>query len=306
MKQEWMEKIEEKGNYDGREECGGNWRGHMGQAAADNEWICLARAYCSPFWGANVEKLDVRPCKNGVRISLIPEVETDECVQKKFFRAGFEEVANFLAGLNDAEFMGGPTHIYHHFLFPELSRREKIPCGVQAPPPSRGEGNHTNSANRMEGKMEKSKFKENLCFFAWPAVMSGYIIAASAGLNFLIRVVSGREASPIYYFFWMVGGVALSWAGWRGWKRAKQLDLLDPKSEFLGLPLVSLLGRKNFYQFSMVFSCLLFSFGWMRPGGPGPVISLLAACLVAVFTRKYLVAKAELEFARAKEEGLAA
>lgn len=141
---------------------------------------------------------------------------------------------------------------------------------------------------------------ETIYFFSLPAAITGANFFITAPWNFVVRVAAGREAeaNPFFYFAVTLAGVALVWAGWRGWKKAKQLDLLEPKSDFLSLSRVDLLARKNRLKFFLVFNCILFAHAWVFPG---PVTLLLMAGLVAIFSRKYLVAKAELQFVRAKE-----
>lgn len=139
---------------------------------------------------------------------------------------------------------------------------------------------------------------ETLYFFSLPAIITGANFFIIAPWNFVIRTAAGREANPFFYFSVTLAGGALAWAGWRGWKKAKQLELLDPKSDYLGLPRTSILTRKNRLKFFLIVNCILFAHAWVYPG---PVTLLFMAGLVAIFSRMYLVAKAELEFVRARE-----
>lgn len=148
--------------------------------------------------------------------------------------------------------------------------------------------------------MMKSKKMETLYFFAWPAIITGANFFITAPWNFVVRLAMGRgtEADPFFHTFVTLAGAALVWAGWRGWKKAKQLDLLDPKSDFLGLPRIALLARKKRLQGWLIVMCVLFAQAWVFPG---PVMLLLMAGVVAIFTRRYLIARAELQFVRARE-----
>ncbi|MHB8149199.1 MAG: hypothetical protein ACYDIB_03465 [Desulfobulbia bacterium] len=144
---------------------------------------------------------------------------------------------------------------------------------------------------------------EIIYFFSLPAIITGANFFITAPWNFVVRMAAGREAeaNPFFYFAVTLAGAAMVWAGWRGWKKAKQVDLLDPKSDFLGLSRVDLLARKNRLKVFLIINCVLFAHAWVFPG---PVLLLLMAGVVAIFSRKYLIAKAELQFVRAKE-GLA-
>lgn len=147
--------------------------------------------------------------------------------------------------------------------------------------------------------MQSEKLK-TLYFFSLPAVITGANFFITAPWNFVVRLAAGREAeaNPFFYFAVTLAGAALIWVGWRGWKKAKQLELLDPKSDFLSLSRVDLLARKNRLKVFLIINCVLFAHAWVYPG---PVLLLLMAGVVAIFSRKYLVAKAELQFVRAKE-----
>lgn len=141
---------------------------------------------------------------------------------------------------------------------------------------------------------------ETLYFFSLPAVITGANFFITAPWNFVVRMAAGREAeaNPFFYFAVTLAGAALVWAGLRGWKKAKQLDLLDPDSYALNLSRPILAYRAKKLKFILVGCCLLFAHAWIFPG---PIMLLLTAGLVAWISRRYLLAKAELQFVRSRE-----
>jgi|GEM_PF-2042668 len=147
---------------------------------------------------------------------------------------------------------------------------------------------------------EKTAAMEALYFLSLPAIITGANFFITAPWNFVVRMAAGREAeaNPFFYFAVTLAGAVLVWAGWRGWKKAKQLDLLDPDSESLNLSLVILSHRATRLKSVLIGCCILFAHAWIFPG---PVMLLMTAVLVAWISRKYLLAKAELQFIRARE-----
>ncbi|PKN23196.1 MAG: hypothetical protein CVU68_01755 [Deltaproteobacteria bacterium HGW-Deltaproteobacteria-3] len=139
---------------------------------------------------------------------------------------------------------------------------------------------------------------ETLYFFSLPAIITGANFFITAPWNFVVRTAAGREVNPFFYFSVTLAGAALAWAGWRGWKKAKQLDLLDPDSDSLCLSRPILALRAQRLKFILIGCCVLFANAWVFPG---PVMLLMTAGLVAWISRKYLLAKAELQFVRARE-----
>lgn len=141
---------------------------------------------------------------------------------------------------------------------------------------------------------------ETIYFFSLPAAITGANFALTGPWNFLIRVVAGRgaEANPFVFMAATIAGVALVWAGLRGWKKAKQLDLLDPDSDSLCLSRPILAHRATRLKSVLIGCCILFAHAWIFPG---PVMLLMTAVLVAWISRKYLLAKAELQFVHSRE-----
>lgn len=141
---------------------------------------------------------------------------------------------------------------------------------------------------------------ETIYFFSLPTMITGANLFITGPWNFMIRLVAGRwdETTPFAFLAATLAGAALAWAGWRGWKKAKQLDLLDSDSDSLNLSRPILAYRAKKLKFILVGCCLLFAHAWIFPG---PIVLLITAGLVAWISQKYLLAKAELEFARAKE-----
>lgn len=141
---------------------------------------------------------------------------------------------------------------------------------------------------------------ETIYFFSLPAAITGANFFITAPWNFVVRVAAGREAeaNPFFYFAVTLAGAALVWAGWRGWKKAKQLDLLDTDSDSLGLSQPILAFRAKRLKFVLIGCCVLFAHAWVFPG---TVMLLMTAGLVAWISRKYLLAKSELQFVRARE-----
>jgi hypothetical protein len=141
---------------------------------------------------------------------------------------------------------------------------------------------------------------ETIYFFSLPAIVTGVNFFITGPWNFVIQMVAGRgdEASPFVFFAATLAGATLVWAGWRGWKKAKQLDLLDPDSDSLCLSRPILALRVQRLKFILIGCCVLFANAWVFPG---PVMLLMTAGLVAWISRKYLLAKAELQFVRARE-----
>ena len=141
---------------------------------------------------------------------------------------------------------------------------------------------------------------ETIYFFSLPAIITGANFFITGPWNFVVRLVAGRgdEANPFVFLAATLVGAALVWIGWRGWKKAKQLDLLDPDSDSLNLSRAILSYRAKKLKFILVGCCLLFAHAWIFPG---PIMLLLTAGLVAWISRKYLLAKSELQFVRARE-----
>lgn len=141
---------------------------------------------------------------------------------------------------------------------------------------------------------------ETLYFFSWPAIISGANFVITAPWNFVVRVAVGRgaEVDPFFHAAVTLAGAALIWAGWRGWKKAKQLDLLDTDSDSLCLSRPILALRAQRLKFLLIGCCVLFAHAWVFPG---PMMLLMTAALVAWISRKYLLAKSELQFVRARE-----
>lgn len=141
---------------------------------------------------------------------------------------------------------------------------------------------------------------ETIYFFSLPAAITGANFVLTGPWNFLVRVAAGRgaEANPFIFFAATMAGVALVWAGLRGWKKAKQLDLLDPDSDSLCLSRPILALRAQRLKFLLIGCCVLFAHAWVFPG---PMMLLMTAALVAWISRKYLLAKSELQFVRARE-----
>ena len=111
--EECLDFIEEMGEFDHREEWGGNWRGHMGKVdLVEEDCIVFSRSWCDPFWGCNLERIRMERMKNGnTKVWLTPESDRGPWIKGKKVDQPFEAVVQQLADLGE-KIQHGPTAVY--------------------------------------------------------------------------------------------------------------------------------------------------------------------------------------------------